>query len=68
MTSETLTTYLSAFKNHTIRIVTAGNAQSMSYQPGEWQLAGDAVVVEIGDEITIHPLEHIERVTLTAPK
>lgn len=68
MNSETLTTYLSAFKNHTIRIVTAGSREAAVYKPGDWQLAGDAVVVEIGDEITIFPLPHIESVTLIAPK
>lgn len=68
MTSETLTTYLSAFKNHTIRIVTAGSREAAVFQPGDWQLAGDAVVVEIGEEITIFPLPHIESVTLTAPQ
>lgn len=65
MTSETLTTYLSAFKNHAISIVTVGGATT-SYKPGDWQLAGDAVVVEIGDEITIHPLNLITSATLRA--
>ncbi len=65
MTSETLTTYLSAFKNHALSIVTVGGGTA-TYRPGDWQLAGDAVIVEIGEEITIHPLGLITNVTLRA--